>query len=257
MASLPPHPEDWLILAGDVGDTPAQLEWAFQVLGDRFRQLVWVPGNHELWTLPTDPCRVRGVARYEFLVELCRRHGVLTPEDDYFLWTGDGEACVIAPMFTLYDYSFRPADVARAHAVEWARRAGVVGADEFLLHPDPYDSRDAWCDARISYSERRLGALTDEHRVVLISHFPLRRDLVRLGRIPRFSLWCGTDRTADWHRRFRAAVVVSGHVHVPATDWRDGVRFEEVSLGVPREWECRPAPPRLREILPGPAFGPR
>ena len=75
-----------------------------------------------------------------------------------------------------------------------------------------------------------------EHPLVLINHFPLRQDLVRLSTIPRFSLWCGTRYTENWHTRFRAAVVISGHLHRPATDWRDGVRFEEVSLGYPREW---------------------
>jgi len=47
---------------------------------------------------------------------------------------------------------------------------------------------------------------------VLINHFPLREDLVRLRRIPRFSIWCGTKATQEWHTRFRAQVVVSGHL---------------------------------------------
>jgi hypothetical protein len=54
-------------------------------------------------------------------------------------------------------------------------------------------------------------------------------------RHPEFAQWCGTVRTADWHRRFRAAAVVYGHLHIPRTTWHDGVRFEEVSLGYPRE----------------------
>ena len=45
-----------------------------------------------------------------------------------------------------------------------------------------------------------------------------------------------TTRTADWHTRFRAEVAVYGHLHIPRTTHYDGVRFEEVSLGYPREW---------------------
>ena len=74
-----------------------------------------------------------------------------------------------------------------------------------------------------------------------------------MPRIPRFSIWCGTRRSEDWHLRFRAAAVVYGHLHIPATHHRDGVRFEEVSLGYPRQWDAEKGPARyLREILPGP-----
>ena len=57
-------------------------------------------------------------------------------------------------------------------------------------------------------------------------------------RHPEFAQWCGTERTADWHLRYRAAAVVYGHLHIPRTTWYDGVRFEEVSLGYPREWRA-------------------
>ena len=49
----------------------------------RFAQLIWTPGNHDLWTPRTLPPDQRGVAHYERLVALCRRYGVLTPEDPY------------------------------------------------------------------------------------------------------------------------------------------------------------------------------
>jgi hypothetical protein len=67
-------------------------------------------------------------------------------------------------------------------------------------------------------------------------------------------MWCGTRLTDDWHRRFDVAVVVYGHLHIPRTTWRDGVRFEEVSLGNPREWRLRAGGvPFLRTIAPFPS----
>ena len=87
---------------------------------------------------------------------------------------------------------------------------------------------------------------------MLINHFPLIAEPTRVLRHPEFAQWCGTAETADWHRRFRAAAVVYGHLHIPRTTWHDGVRFEEVSIGYPRErarWPGRA--PRPREILPG------
>ncbi len=52
--------------------------------------------------------------------------------------------------------------------------------------------------------------------------------------------------------RFPVKVVVSGHLHIRGTSWRDGVRFEEVSLGYPRQWRAeRGIGTYFREILPG------
>jgi predicted phosphohydrolase len=70
---------------------------------------------------------------------------------------------------------------------------------------------------------------------------------------PRFVIWCGTQRTADWHTRFPVSVVVYGHLHVPGTHFRDGVRFEEVALGLPQwNWDHGDRlQQHLREILPG------
>ena len=49
--------------------------------------------------------------------------------------------------------------------------------------------------------------------------------------------------------------MVYGHLHIPRTTYEDGMRFEEVSLGYPREWQApQPAPSSWpRQILPAPA----
>ncbi|MCB5168261.1 metallophosphoesterase [Streptomyces bambusae] len=241
---------DWLLVAGDVSETYAEVAWALALLRDRFRTVVWVPGNHELWTHPEDPVRSRGEARYRELVDLCRGLGVHTPEDPYPVWQADGRRVVVAPLFVLYDYSFRPPGaVSAADALARAEAAGVVCTDEFLLHPDPYPGRGAWCQARVAYSEARLAAL-DGAPTVLVNHHPLVREPTRVLRHPEFALWCGTERTADWHTRFNAAAVVHGHLHIPRTLAVDGVPFQEVSLGYPREWRSRPGPPaRPRPVL--------
>jgi 3',5'-cyclic AMP phosphodiesterase CpdA len=244
------RPDDWLILAGDVGETAAHLELAFKELKPRFAKLVWVPGNHELWTLPGSGETARGRFKYDELVDLCRSHGVLTPEDPYPVVTIAGRAVRIAPLFLLYDYSFRPRDIPIEKALDWAAEAGLACADEAVLHPDPYADRAEWCRARCEMTERRLMAHGNDLPTVLINHFPLREDLARLPRIPRFSIWCGTKRTEDWHLRFNAMVVVSGHLHIRSTSHRDGVRFEEVSLGYPQQWSGSVTPDHcVREIL--------
>jgi Calcineurin-like phosphoesterase len=253
--TLGDHRGDWLILAGDIGETERHLRYALEIATARFSRVLWAPGNHELWSLPTDPSRLRGEARYLRCVEVCRELGVMTPEDPYPVWPGDPAGTVLAPLFVLYDYTFRPDEIEADRALEWAREVGIECTDEAVLHSDPFLSRAAWCHARCALTRARLDAIPDDQPTVLINHFPLRRELAWLPAIPRFSLWCGTRRTEAWHLEYRSRVVVSGHLHLRSTRWLDGVRFEEVSLGYPRERssERHGIEHYLREILPGPA----
>jgi 3',5'-cyclic AMP phosphodiesterase CpdA len=247
---------DWLVLAGDAGEFLADIEWVLRTLSGRFGTVIWVPGNHELWTHPRDPSRLRGEERYCHLVGVCRDLGISTPEDPYPVWDGPGGPVTVAPLFVGYDYTFRPEGAAtKAEALERAYATGVVCTDESFLHPDPYPSREDWCSARVGYTERRLGERDPSMRTVLVNHYPLVRQPTAILRYPEFAQWCGTERTADWHLRFDAAAVVYGHLHIPRTTWHDGVRFEEVSLGYPREWQMwqekwRKTPGSLRQVLP-------
>jgi 3',5'-cyclic AMP phosphodiesterase CpdA len=247
----PEDPADWLIVAGDVGEVFADVGYVLATLAGRFARVIWTPGNHELWTLPSDPVTVRGAARYEALLKVCRRFGVLTPEDEFPVWPGPDGPVTVAPLFTLYDYSFTltpDGTGTRAQALSLASAAGVTPSDEERLHPDPYPSVEAWCRDRVAVSASRLAAVTGP--MVLVTHWPLLRAPVAALRHPEFAPWCGTELTAGWHRSFPVTAVVYGHLHIPRTTMHDGVRFEEVSVGYPREWRRRGgAPPMPRIIL--------
>ena len=252
---------DWLIVAGDVADRADEIAATLTVLRERFAKVIWVPGNHDLWTHAKDELRLRGEARYRHLVQVCRELGVLTPEDPFPIWRGAGGPVTVAPLFVLYDYTFLPAGTSTSEeGLAAAYQAGVICTDEYLLHPDPYPSRAEWCRARIAESERRLDACDPDLPTVLVNHWPLTRLATQVLRYPEFALWCGTQRTADWHLRYRAAAVVYGHLHIPRVLVEDGVRFVEVSLGYPREWKARDARYGTdvtgllpRQILPTPA----
>ncbi|MEU4562388.1 metallophosphoesterase [Actinoplanes sp. NPDC023936] len=249
----PSSPDDWLIVAGDVGELFDEVTAVLRALSERFAKVIWAPGNHELWTHPRDPVPLRGDHRYRELVAACRAAGVVTPEDPYPVWTGAGGPVVVAPLFLLYDYTWRaPGTTTMAESLAYAERTGVVCTDELLLHPDPYPSRQAWCEARLTRTESRLREIDPALPTVLVSHWPLHRHPTEILRYPEFAQWCGTERTADWHVRFRARVAVYGHLHIRRTTQQDGVRFEEVSLGYPREWRRRfggPPAPLLRDVL--------
>ncbi|MBQ0923970.1 metallophosphoesterase family protein [Saccharopolyspora endophytica] len=248
----PGSDQDWLLVAGDVGEMSDDITGALEMLAGRFEKVVWVPGNHELWTPKQDPLQLRGEARYLELVRRCRELGVVTPEDEFPVWTGRGGPVTIAPLFVGYDYTFRPAGTStKDEALAVAHESGVVCTDEFLLHPDPYPSRDAWCRARVDHSEKRLADCDPDLPTVLVNHYPLVRHPTDVLWYPEFAQWCGTVRTADWHVRHRAAAVVYGHLHIPRTTFYDGVRFQEVSIGYPREWKRRGLPDEpLRRVFP-------
>ena len=255
----PQHPDDWLIVAGDVGDRVDSVAWTLELLASRFATVIWVPGNHELWTPPSDEVTLVGPARYEHLVTVARGLGVLTPEDPWPVWEGLGGPVRVCPMFVLYDYSVRPpsmpAELSNAAVLEQAREAGVVCTDEFLMRCDPHPDAAAWCAERLATTRARLEQARAERALptVLVNHWPLTPEPTRILWYPEFALWCGTTATADWHRRHDAACVVYGHLHIPRTTVEDGVRFEEVSVGYPREWQRHGlirGP--LRTILPAP-----
>ena len=56
---------------------------------------------------------------------------MLTPEDPFPIWSDHGSSYRIAPLFTLYDYSFRPDDIPLEQALAWAAEKDIVCVDEY------------------------------------------------------------------------------------------------------------------------------
>lgn len=237
LARLPFFRDDWLIVAGDIGEKTEHFHYAFHILTERFQQVVWVPGNHDLWTLPSAENAKRGQAKYHHLVDLCRSYGVLTPEDPYASWPGADFNALLVPTMTLYDYSFHPASLTREAAMARAIANETICADEVVLHADPYPNIETWCAERCRYTEKRLSALPSEMPLIIINHYPLHLDMAVLPRIPDFRIWCGTRRTENWTERFPIKMIVHGHLHIRRSSLRGSVRYEEVSLGYPHQWE--------------------
>lgn len=194
---LPAFKNDWLIVAGDVAERFDHVRLAFETLAGKFAKVFWVPGNHDLWSIPEPgggPA-LTGETRYRALVDCARDYGIVTPEDPFETWDGPGGPHVIAPLFLLYDYSFRPDHVERNEVVDWAREQGAVCADELYLNPAPWDSRDDWCSNRCEEAERRLAEVPDSAHTILVNHYPLRSDLIHIP--PRATLHALVRYPAD------------------------------------------------------------
>jgi 3',5'-cyclic AMP phosphodiesterase CpdA len=102
----PQSGDDWLIVAGDVGEIFGETESALRLLRQRHAKVIWAPGNHELWTHREDPIQLRGDARYQALVQMCQDNDILTPEDEFAVWPGPTGPMTIVPLFQLYDHSW-------------------------------------------------------------------------------------------------------------------------------------------------------
>ena len=145
---------DWLIVAGDVAERVDDVRRHPGPAARAVRQVVWVPGNHELWTPPTDPVHAaRRASATAHLVRMCRAARRASPRRTRTRsGPGAGGPVVVAPLFLLYDYSFR----ARRHrdrgGGRWPRPTGPgwSAPTSTCSHPDPYPDRDAWCAARVA-----------------------------------------------------------------------------------------------------------
>ncbi|WP_165242432.1 metallophosphoesterase family protein [Corynebacterium lizhenjunii] len=223
----PESPQDWLIVAGDVAERTELILKVLAQLKNRYAQVIWAPGNHELFSRSQDAHR--GREKYEALVSGCREIGVLTPEDPYPVFGG----VTIVPLFTLYDYSFRRPGTSVEQALAEAEAASIVMTDEVAIAP--FVDVRAWCWDRLAYSIKRLSRI--EGPTILVNHWPLVQEPTQRMHYAQVALWCGTRHTRNWPKRYNAQAVIYGHLHMPGTEVIDGVRHCEVSLGYPREWQ--------------------
>ena len=201
------HRDDVLIVAGDVADSETVLRETLELLAERFREVFFVPGNHELW--------VRGEERdslekFRAVLRVCDQAGVRTAPARV------GGAWVV-PLFSWYDASF---DV-RGEGVEeeleaWADRY-------FTRWPGGGERVDTMFLEMNEPHVRRYDA-----PVITFSHFVPRPELLPAARYLRFRglpLVAGSLGIETQIRRIEPRVHVFGHTHIPADRVLEGVRY--------------------------------
>lgn len=249
---LPTFKNDWIILAGDISSKIEHIHFAFEQFTHKFKKVIWVPGNHDLWIKTNTRDELSSDDKYNSLVEICKEYNVISPEDDYIQFsTYEGAHYYIVPVFLLYDYSYAPENISSECAVAWAIEENVLCSDETFIKTKKFINVSEWCNERVLYTENRLARLDPTIPIILINHFPLIESLVRCDPHPRFKIWCGTNRTKNWHRKFNIKKVVYGHLHTPACDVIDETIFEEVSPPYPiKDFTNFKLETCLRQIIP-------
>jgi Icc-related predicted phosphoesterase len=254
-----------LIVAGDLSPNLATLEAALAALRRQVRRLVFVPGNHDLWTAPGGPT---SRARYESEIPaLCARAGVDL--------CGHGPLDVGGLAFVgatgWYDYSLRSRDLDSVFTPDDYRRGawGRLRWNDLARVVWPGDDGQpldavAICDRQVASLERELAEVGAREVVVVTHHLPF-AELVTsfaaldLGRLPAGAAAAGPRDRLPWDfingfmgslrlgeaigRARGVKIAVCGHTHfrkkvsIERAAEKGGPFGAEVSpVGYPREY---------------------
>lgn len=214
--------DDALILAGDVSDRPDRLRACLEALVRRFRQVLFVPGNHELWVVRDAPA-LDSLQKFDAVRHLARECGATVDA-----WQRGPVR--IVPLQSWYDYSFGPP--AGALRAAW---------NDFQACRWP----DGWDAARITQHFLALNEPLLAPRVAVpgellisFSHFLPRIDVMP-ERIPpdKRILYpvLGSAALGEQVQRLQPAMHVYGHSHVNRRVRLDGIEYVNNAFAYPQE----------------------
>jgi predicted phosphodiesterase len=210
--------DDLLILAGDVTHRPRLLAECLGAFRQRFAQVLFVPGNHDLWVVGEAPGK-HSLHKFQEVAGIVRDCGAsMAPYAR--------DRTLILPLLGWYDYSFgEPDDDLRQrwadfHACRW---------------PDGYEAAEI---AAVFDDMNEALPAADGRRVITFSHFLPRIDLVP-SYVPRkhrtLDPVLGSVRIERRLRRFSPDIHVYGHSHINRSVRIEDVHYVNNAFGYPQE----------------------
>jgi predicted phosphodiesterase len=209
---------DLLILAGDITHRQPLLAWCLNEFARRFAQVLFVPGNHDLWVMGEAPGKT-SLQKFDEVVATAADCGVsMRP------YLGNGT--LIAPLLGWYDYSFgEPGE-------DLLQRWSDFYACRWPPGFDPANVAEHFAAMNLS----QVPAGVD--RVMTFSHF-----LPRLDLVPRYvpaqhrilDPVLGSTRLDAQLRRLGSVAHVYGHSHINRKVRIDGVEYFNNAFGYPHE----------------------
>jgi predicted phosphodiesterase len=209
--------DDALVVAGDIAHRLEVVASALELLKGRFREVFYVPGNHEMWVRGESGDSLEKFAR---LLKLCQGLEVHTQMRSCGEWW-------IAPLFSWYCEGFDTEDRGDALALE------AWGDFRFCRWPSTGEEPHAFF-ARLNDEAARPAT----GRVLTFSHFLPRFELLPSIEHLRFKGLPKVAGCSDLERQLRALnaeIHVFGHSHIPWDEIIDGVRYLQRPLGYPQE----------------------
>lgn len=209
--------DDILILAGDIADIPALIADAFRELTRKFREVLFVPGNHDLWTYRNGIAD--SLSAFDHVRNIARDHGVhIEPYTAGVL--------TIIPLNGWYDYSFgMPSEELSMMWMDYVACSWPEGCDEKSI------------TRRFTDMNREALSIRN-NRVITFSHFMPRIDLMP-SIIPEKRRFLypvlGTTILETQIRTIGPRIHIYGHTHVNRRIERDGILYVNNAFGYPRE----------------------
>lgn len=202
--------DDALIVAGDISDRLEIIRETLLLLRGKFRQLLYTPGNHELWVRGAE---INSLEKLQLVLDLCDELDISTKPLRF-------ENFWVVPLFSWYDGVFEPEMAAWAdfHFCKWPEDAAPL-ADYFLRLNEPH-------------------LQTYDAPVISFSHFIPRSDLLPPKEYLRIS-WlgkvavCGALDTQI--RQLNSNVHICGHTHTTFDVIIDDVRYVQNAVRYPKE----------------------
>ena len=211
------YKNDILVLAGDITDHIYSIEKIFRNLKKIFSEILYVPGNHDLWVQ-------RGETGDSF--EKLKRLGKMSLETGIRMKPYHTNGLSIIPLYGWYDYTFGLPS--KEIINEWMDYIACKW-------PAGYDEEEI-TRYFISKNESSLH-MTNKH-TISFSHFVPRIDLMP-SYIPaaKRALYpvLGTNLLEDQIRRIGSCIHIYGHTHVNANVVKDGIRYINNAFGYPHE----------------------
>jgi len=212
------YASDILILAGDVTDKMPILEQVFTSLVASFKEVLFVPGNHELWVQEEGfDC---SLSKFEAIAELCKSCGVHTD----VLELSD---ISFVPLYSWYDFSFGEPDrhLRRAwrdfRACSWPKHL-----------PESQDVTEYFLSLNTSKLAIR------NKTVISFSHFLPRIDVMPAG-IPekRRNVYpvLGSESLGEQVKQLNPSIHVYGHSHVNQAIQLDDIHYVNNAFAYPSE----------------------
>jgi predicted phosphodiesterase len=211
------YQNDILILAGDVSDRFGLLMPTFDLLKRLFKEVMYIPGNHELWVnrdhVPDSIVKFKGVN------QMAIDCGMRTAP--YHL-----ETLSIVPLFGWYDGSFGPlSDELRKSWSDFSTCRWPLGYNNLRITRYFTDMNESALAIRNDY-------------VISFSHFVPRIDLMP-SYIPPAKRWIypvlGCSSLGQQIRRLKSNIHVYGHSHVNHRQRLDNTYYINNAFGYPNE----------------------
>ncbi|XP_059647238.1 uncharacterized protein LOC132293683 isoform X1 [Cornus florida] len=237
------HKKDVLLVAGDVAETYNYFVLTMSLLKDRFDNVFYVPGNHDLWCREKDDYP-DSLEKLDRLLDACRGLGVLT---NPVIIDGLG----IIPLFSWYHESFdREKDITGFripslemackdfHACKWPGELSN-GDASLALYFDAMNDRNQNTIKEIQRSCTQI---------ISFSHFLPRQELCPEKRMlfyPKLPKIIGSDCLEARIRSIHGVeggvsmCHVFGHTHFCWDAVLDGIRYVQAPLAYPRERKRR------------------